>query len=302
MEAGMAIRRLVMIAPLLLVMGCSRAPDPDGRLGGDPGLAGQTEGTVGEAEAVEGSGKVKVTAYINVSSGCQADTVYLVRELGMENAELVDLEMVDFGAPEGEERWKGDGLECMAILFDGSPVLRFPGADGEEKTAVFFMPAGFGWGHEDLEEAFGALKAGTLEILSKEEAEQELAPVPVEIETQVREIDGGGEVVMGERTAFTVNVEAGGKSAIERAEAAKAAIDEWTAGPVHPSQLTIIEEEGAATILGKDIMIIRVTSADAEDAEVKKAKKLANEWLKGIRMSVVEAVREGTGEGQGTAG
>jgi len=237
-------------------------------------------------------GKTNIVAYINVSSGCQAETVALLKDLVEKHKRLADLELIDFGSPAGESRWRTDGLSCMTLLFDGSPVCRFPGADGQPKTVVFAMPAGFQWTHDDLQEAFAALQAGKLETLSEEEAQREFAPQAVRLATAVRATGTSAELAVNGAPVLSVKVKAGGKTPAERAKAAKAAIDQWAVAPIHPSQLALVTKDTDISIQADAKEIIRVTPADAAEAQAasgKGQKELAREWLKAIKDSVVKA-------------
>lgn len=244
-------------------------------------------------EAQSPPSKTRIIAYINVASGCQEPTVELVNALTEEYADVVELEMVDFGSPEGEQRWYGDGMDCMGFLFDGSPALRFPDDDGAPRTVAFLMPAGFGWTHEDLEQAFAALRAGTAEILTEEEARQELAPKPAVVELGVREVNGHAEVQMNGSPLFTIRAEADGKTPVERARAAQAALHTWTDQPVHPSQLSAARrEDGTFRILAGGNEVIQVTDADVAAAGLDEPTELLEEWISSIKSGIVEAVRK----------
>jgi len=240
--------------------------------------------------------KIKVTAYINVSSGCQASTVKLVDDLGVQNVDVVDLEVVNFGSPEGYRRWQQDGMECMGILFDNgsgpSPALKFKGRDGKEKTVVFFMPAGFSWTHEDLEDAFAALKAGQLTILSEDEAKKELAPHQIQVTVAIKDTNEGSQVLVADEPVFTVAADAGDATAPERATAAKEAIEKWVAKPVQPSDIRVVDRDGAVVLMGGALKIITVTDRDAQQADAESAKALALEWAGGLKKVVVRCALE----------
>ena len=279
---------LLLCGLIIAFSGCSKEKPPVT----EGPLMGQAPVAEPPAPEAQPSGKIQITAYINVASGCQEPTVKLVNELAMKYHDLVDMEMVDFGSPEGEERWREDGLDCMTLLFNDSPVLRFPEQDGKSKTVVFAMPAGFSWTHEDLEQAFSAMKDGKLEILSEEEAKREFAPQSIELETAVRKLDGAAEVQINGAPIFTVQAEAAGSAPSERAERARAAIEQWAQEPIHPSQLALVSADKETSIQAKGIEIIRVTQADAKAAKAKGPKQLANEWLKGIKMTIVGEVQK----------
>lgn len=267
---------IALSALLALLSGCARPQAPEPVLDAEPPPP-----------------KSQVIAYINVASGCQEPTVELVNALAEEYADVVTLEMVDFGSPEGEKRWHGDGMDCMGFLFNGSPVLRFPGEDGTPKTVAFLMPAGFGWTHEDLEEAFAALRAGTAEILSEEEARRELAPRPVTVELAVREVNGSAEILMNGNPLFMIRAEADGKTPAQRAQGARAGLEAWTEEPVHPSQLTVARDEDETfRIMAGGNEVIQVTDADVAAAGFDEPQDLIEEWVSSIKAGIVEAVRK----------
>lgn len=276
---------LIALAVLAVIVGCPKK-EPAASTPMNP--QGVTAPEASAPNAAQ-SGKIKVTAYINVTSGCQASTVDLINNLGMDHADLVDLEIVNFGSPEGERRWREDGLDCMAILFDNgkgpSPALKFPARDGKVKTVVFFMPAGFSWEHEDLEDAFKAMKDGTLEILSEEEARKELEPQQATITTSFKEESGKGQVLIGDAVVITVD-------AIDRAQAAEKVLAEWAKNPVHPSQVQVETKDKLATLKVGDATVIEATEEDAKAAGVKGPKALATQWAEAIRKAIVTAVRE----------
>lgn len=95
---------------------------------------------------------LRLTAYVNIASGCQRPTEQFLQDLARRYAGRVALEMVDFGSPEGLKRWKADGLHCMAITLDGSSQATIV-TKGVEVKVSFTMPAGHLWLHEELETA-----------------------------------------------------------------------------------------------------------------------------------------------------
>jgi hypothetical protein len=238
----------------------------------------------------------KLTAYINVASGCQDWTVDLVNDLD-EQYESIDVEIVDFGTPEGMKRLNEDGVSCMALLFDGSPVVRLPGEDGEGQVVTFFFPVGFGWTHEDLKQAFAGIDSGEAEILSEDEARDALAPEAVEIAVTVEETDEGASVLMNDMVVGTITEEAGGNTPMERAEATRDAIEEWTSEPVHPRQLGMTDADDGWSITGRGEELVHLYKADAKAAGVEPGKKLARDWFKAVRCGIVAAARGGQGEG-----
>lgn len=272
---------LIVCAVAALMAGCQRIEPPIDEPIAEP---------VGHTDEQPAGKPVHLTAYINVTSGCQEPTVELVRELD-EQYDAVEVEMVDFGSTEGAKRWREDGLQCEALLFDGSPVVRIPDGEGGEETVVFYFPAGFSWTHDDLRRTFEAIEAGEADILSEEEARKALAPREVDIEVSVKETDEGAQIVLNGEPAFTITQTAGGQEPAERAEAAKESMDTWFAGPVHPTQLAVIDAEKGWSVVGEDTELVRVYPADAEAAQVEPGKKFAAQWMAGIKGALVAAAR-----------
>ena len=300
--------RLLMLPLLLMALaGCNRQAATPPAAPAAPDASAPPPA----AENPQASGKIKISAYINVTSGCQASTVALINELGMKNRDLVDLEIIDFGSPEGERRWRSDGLECMTILFNGSPVLRFPGPDGAPKTVVFSMPAGFSWELDDLKQAFAALKSHKLEMLTEEQARQELEPKAATLAASTRLAGKDTELQINDKPMFAIKAPAGGKTASQRAEAAKLAIDRWAKSPIHPSQLSLAPAEAQAgkpastakaqqqdmLIQADGQVIIRITAADAKAAGAAGTQQLATTWLKALKDAASDAVAKASRPG-----
>jgi hypothetical protein len=273
---------LILVALALVVLtGCTeraaqQSPEPPARE-----IAGTPTDTV------------KLTAYINVTSRCQDPTVELLKELAQQYADCVKMELVDFGTPEGKKRLDEDEVACMALLFNGSPVVRIPGEDGEKRTVTFYFPVGFGWTHDDLRQTFAAIESGEIEVLDEREARAALAPELIEMKVTVNEADGAAEVLMNGQVAFTITEDGGGRTPLQRAETAKEALEEWTSEPVHPHQLQVMDaEQGdgwSVQANGKEL--VHVYEGDAEAAGVTPPKKYAAEWLRGIRYGISVATR-----------
>ncbi len=270
---------LVFASMLVLLTGC---PAPQAQPPMDP---------PDREIAREATHTVELTAYINVASGCQVPTTDLLEKLVEQSDGAVVMEMVDFGTRSGVERMKQDGVDCLTLLFDGSPVMRIPGEDGEKRTVTFYFPAGFGWTHEELEQTFAAIESGEAEILSEEEARKVLAPVAVEMTVAVKETDDGVDVLMNGEVAFTIAQGAGDQTPLERAEAAKSALEVWTSGPVHPHDVRLAEEEDGWSVTGSGDELAHVYKADAEAAGVASVRKCASEWVRGIKGSITTAAR-----------
>ncbi|MBD3292089.1 MAG: hypothetical protein GF393_04135 [Armatimonadia bacterium] len=281
---------LLVAAVAALLAGCPQQEAPEGMVEEPPNEIAEQEEIAGQETSSDADGAVHLAAYINVASGCQDWTVQVLNDLNDEY-DSVDVEIIDFGTPEGMERMRDNGISCMTLLFEGSPVVQFPDEDGGTRTVTFYFPVGFGWTHEDLEAAFAAIDAGEADILSEEEAREALAPEQVEMEVTVEETEDGVDVLMNGQVALTITEEAGGKTPMERAEEAQAALTEWTGEAVHPRQLSIVDQDDGWSVMGRDAELIRVYKADAEAAGMDPGKKLASQWFKGIRCGIVAAAR-----------
>lgn len=286
----------MLLVAVAMLSGCTRSSSPPQAPPEPPAGAPQAD-----------SPKWKITAYINVTSGCQAPTVELLRKLAAEHQAKVDLEIVDFGSPEGADRWRQAGLDCMSLLFNDSPVLRFPGTDETPKVVVFFMPAGFSWTHEDLQDAFDAIEAGKAEVLTEEQAREELQPRQVEFKTEVHQRGEAFEVQVNGTAVLELSVKADDKSAAERAGAVKSSIEAWSKEPLHENQLSMASRNGKIVLLAKGKPLVAVTQEDAKAAGVKEAKQLGMEWLGNLKQAITDAPSEGaaqpaTGSGAGADG
>lgn len=273
-----------MLVVLPLIAGCPR-PTPVEAPAVPP-----SEAAANLAPSQAQPEKMKITAYINVTSGCQAETVALLEELVADHAAKVELELIDFGSTEGADRWRQDGLECMTLLFDGSPVLRYPGTEGQSRVVVFSMPAGFSWTHEDLQDAFAAIAQGTAEVLTEEQARAALAPKQVDLRTAVRQEGDAAIVEINDTPVLKITAGADEKTPLDRAKATQEAIDDWARQPIHTSQLSVVDLDGAISIAAKGEPIIAVTKADAKAAGIEPAKQLAVEWLIAVKRGVDEAL------------
>lgn len=92
---------------------------------------------------------LKITAYIQVQSGCQRHTEDFLAKLAKTHGDKVALEIVDFGTPEGMGRLKADGMNCMGIRLDGAAECEIV-FRGVPLKVAFLKPAGFFWLHEEL--------------------------------------------------------------------------------------------------------------------------------------------------------
>lgn len=97
-------------------------------------------------------GPLRITAYVNVSSGCQKPTEECLKGLAARYPGRVALEFVDFGTPAGRARWTADGHHCLTIALNGASQADIV-YKGVPLQVAFEMPAGHNWLHEELETA-----------------------------------------------------------------------------------------------------------------------------------------------------
>jgi hypothetical protein len=95
---------------------------------------------------------LKLTAYVNIASGCQKPTEEVLAGLARKFGKRLAVEIVDFGEPAGKKRWQADGLHCMAILLNGSEKADIV-YKGAPLQVAFLMPPGHAWLLEELETA-----------------------------------------------------------------------------------------------------------------------------------------------------
>ncbi len=243
--------------------------------------------------------KAKLTAWINVTSGCQKETVQLLKELAETYKDRVEVEIIDFGQPEGARRWQDSGLGCMAIQFNGETAVTFP-KDGEETTAIFKMPAGFTWTHEDLRAAFAALANGTLRPATEQEIAELTAPRMIDLDIRSQEVsdmvDGHkryGQLLINNEVVARLYGKLKGKSPAQRAKAAQLALEKWISQPVLPSDLSTAQGPDGWGVYAQEILVLVALPEDAARAgKDMTPEKLADKWLKAIRKHVAQAAAE----------
>ncbi len=237
-----------------------------------------------------------VMAWINVTSGCQQPTVDLINRLAGQYKDTVEVEIVDFGSPEGNRRWREAGLDCMTIQFDGADAVTFPTAQGP-KTVIFRMPAGFLWTHDDLVAAFKALAEGKLRRATEEEIRRLLAPRKISMKIEARAAKDKktgktiGQLVIDGDVIAELHGTAAGKGPVERAKKAKAALEKWIQKPVLPSDLSIAKSRQGWGVYANQTLVLLVSEADAKALGLK-ARQVANLWLAGIRAKAIAAARK----------
>lgn len=230
----------------------------------------------------------KITAYVNVSSGCQIPTVNALNKASEQYAGKLEIEIVDFGdGGEGATRWKDSGLECMAIVFGADTGVAWD-HQGQRKAAEFLMPPGFNWTIEDLEQALAAAADGQLQKATEEELAGRAAPEPVALEAKAEGDEKTASVMVAGMPTVEITAGAGDLTPIKRAEAAAKALNEWSSEPYKPAQVRTSKTPDGTTVSVKDQTVLAVTQADADAAGVS-IEKLAEQWHAAIRSAVVNA-------------
>lgn len=231
---------------------------------------------------------VALRAYINVSSGCQAATVDFLNALKARYAPHVTLEIIDFGdRGKGFRRWQQSGHRCMTIELNGSALVKFP-CNGASQAVAFQMPAGFSWGHPDLEHAVQAGLRGELQPATV--AEVEAAAPPQLLRATVAT---GSTTANGRRFAtvtingqIAVHIPGTPAQATPRARAAATALKGWLAKPVKLSQLTVQQVTGGWKVLAGGKGVITATAADGQ-AYGQQPRAVAESWAAGIKHALV---------------
>ncbi|MCX7599637.1 MAG: hypothetical protein N2512_12340 [Armatimonadetes bacterium] len=272
------------LVAVLWLGGCTKAAQVEAQ--GGPQTNNPSPGMMG-----------KVTAWINVSSGCQEPTVQLIQRLAEQYKGRVEVEIVDFGTPEGAQRWQEAGLDCMAIQFNGADAVTFPAGAGT-KTVVFRMPEGFLWEHVDLITAFDALASGTLHPATEQEIAELFAPVQIHLKVRaqdVREIDDGryAQLVVDGVAIARLYGQHGGKTPAQRCKAAKEALMQWTSKPVSPEDLSVAKSKEGWGVYANETLVLLVTDEEAKAYGVATSPRaLAEAWLRELRKVVSAAVQK----------
>lgn len=232
---------------------------------------------------------VLITAYVNVSSGCQQETLDLLDEMAAAHPN-VQLTVIDFGdGGEGARQWQESGHTCMTIEIDGSQHVKYPGPEGET-ISTLEMPPGFQWTLDELRAAITAAAEGKLQVVSEADAQATEAAVLVSAEVEIKVAEEGAAVVLVDhKPIMRLEVPLAGKSAQQRAEAAAETLQQWLSEPVQPTQIEMkaIKEEAQILVGGK--LVVTVTDDDARAAS-SRPRALGKEWATSLRQAVVGAV------------
>ncbi len=273
---------LLIIAAAIL--GCAPKPEPIAPVMPPPPTP--------TAQAPSG---VNILAYINVTSHCQEPTIEVLEELDEEYGDQVSLEFVDFGDDgPGTQRWKQDGLDCMAIQVNGSLIQVWEDENGEQQIVDFRNPVGYYWTHDDLKSMVAAWVAGKAHVASEEEAQSVRPPREIVVEIDAIRVTKGdqeiGHLVIGDRVAVKFRAPLGDDSPYERASQAADALLAWIEGSPQPPlfKREKIDDQWAVTLHGEVLATVTEVDAELEDTT---SEKLAKEWLVSMREAMAIAVR-----------
>ncbi len=265
------------------------------------GCKQNTARTVSEAPVVAPQPEpTRVTAYINVTSGCQQETVDLLRKFAEEHPNSIKLELVDFGSPNGMDRWRADGYDCMAITFDGSSTVTF-GPPEDRRAAKFHFPPGFQWEVDDLKAALESLAEGTLEAGVAPGAKVREAVV-AKLKVGTQEVTEKGkqvvQVTLDGKPVLSFATSLAGDAPSKRAEEAAAAFKRAMDTGLGPADIQVRERD-SETYLGTENEVIAVANPEEAAAADTTPKELAQQWQTAVKMALAAAVRKGGGPGAG---
>jgi len=232
---------------------------------------------------------VKVTAYINVSSGCQQATVDLLQQLEQKYAGRVQVEFVDFGKSPGIERWRADGFSCLTILINGQQTVTF-GPPGERRRVTFSFPAGLQWEHEDLEQAIAAAVDGTM-AAGAEAGAQSRETEPVKAAVTTSSAQGKAQVRVDGRVVFEFAKPFDELSPADRAKKSADRLRNVFAQGLSPSAIQVVSQEGACSVQALGAQLAVAGEPDAQAANVS-AQELAEKWATNLKKSLVAASRK----------
>ncbi|MBM3499800.1 MAG: hypothetical protein FJX74_14160 [Armatimonadetes bacterium] len=287
MRATEAVRTALIAILLGGVFGCrpSTTQTPSSEA-----VAAQASAGAADTQPVASDKPIPVKAYINVSSGCQEPTVDLLKRMAGQNPRL-QLDLIDFGQPEGSRRWRADGFSCMTILINGHNTVTY-GPRGNRQIVSFQFPPGFQWALQDLEGALKGALDGTVYYGAEAGATRVESRMPtLRITSRESVINGKkvGEVVINGQVAIRLRTTFDGLPPLQRAEQAAARLKRAIAMPgFHPSGIRVGKvTDGVALIASDKVLAI----ADAPQATLLNTtpEKLAQGWASALRKALAAA-------------
>lgn len=212
--------------------------------------------------------RVHIVAYINESSGCQAETIRRLRQFAVKHRSDVHLEVVDFGSEAGNKRWRADGHNCETIVVNGSSQFRI-GRGNAARIVVLKMPEGVRWTFEDLDAVLEQeLRSPGSAALSDADAVKLARRTPVAWRQARWKGKTVGEVIVGAQVVFRFTGAFAGKSAVQRARESAALLKRLYAGGLNAHQIRLARGETAtgdpvgAVVIDREPVAV-VTEAEA---------------------------------------
>lgn len=226
---------------------------------------------------------VKIHAYLNVSSGCQAATVDFLNALRGRYAPHVKLELTDFGDQgKGLRRWQASGYRCMTIELNGSPRVKFP-QNGQWRAVDFVMPVGLNWTHGELEAAVKAGLAGQLHSATVAEVQATAAPrrLTASVATGAAKSKGVLCATVTVNGLTGIAIPGATTERHRRAQSAAAALKNWLSRPVQLSALQVKPTRYGWALQAGTTLIATATAADGKTLG-QQPKTLAEQWLAAV--------------------
>ena len=233
---------------------------------GIPGIVGLL--LLGAIVSANEAPKMRIVAYINVTSGCQEETVKRLKAFQAKHSKDVHLEIIDFGSEEGFARWRADGFHCQEILINGSDQFRI-GSGPTARVVAFRMPEGVRWTFADLDAVLAQeLKTPGSSAITDEEARKLAQRVPISSRQGKWKGQSVGEVVVGAQVVFRYRSTLDGKSPLKRAQESAAMLKRLYADGLSSEEIRVrrgnVGNAPVGVILARGESIAQVTKPEAD--------------------------------------
>jgi len=274
-----------LLLAAFIVLGCAPKGGTATAQGSPPGSA--TPAVAAEPVQAQ-QHDVKLKAYINVSSGCQQDTVDQLKR--WDQNPKVTLELVDFGTPEGQRRWRDDGFSCMTILINGHHKVTI-GERGHRRVVDFTMPPGFNWLPEDLDQAVQQALDGRIFYGQEQGATEAPRQAPqIRIEALEGQANGReiGKVLIGQNVAIRFSTTYQELSPFRRAERAVARLKRALINGLTPAQLRAEKRDGVWTVMA-GAEALAVANTEQAQREGTTVDALAQGWAGQVKHALAVA-------------
>jgi hypothetical protein len=250
----------------------------------------ESPATTPSAEPVASTKPIPVKGYINVSSGCQQQTVDLLKRMAAQNSRL-QLQLIDFGQAEGSRRWRADGYNCMTIVINGYQTVTY-GPPGKRLIVTFHYPPGFEWSLPDLEGALKAALDGSIYYGEEAGATRVESRLPTLRITSRESILGGkkvGEVLVNGQVAVRLRTTFDGLPPLQRAEQAVSRLKRAIAQPgFQPSSIRVDQVTDGTALVANDKVIAIADPPQAKLLNTTPA-KLAQAWVASLKKALATA-------------